>query len=65
MREPGATMRAVISTSVRPSDDAVRPNQSGACSRSARGANSMATLANGDAFFIRLTGPATWEQPAP
>ena len=26
--------------------------------------NTLETLANGDAFFIRLAATATWEQPA-
>ena len=26
--------------------------------------NTLETLANGDAFFIRLAAAATWEQPA-
>ena len=33
--------------------------------RAAPVGNTLTTLNNGDAFFIRLTAAATWEQPAP
>ena len=32
--------------------------------RAAPVGNTLATLANGDAFFIRMAAAATWEQPA-